>query len=103
MAPKRKATDAASASSPLKKRNAVTAGIGRAAESESNGIGFSYYGRTDDREDVRKNRSPALWSSALFCRACPHPMVDNLLTLQSDPMFEAEYASLALTIMANLM
>lgn len=54
MAPKRKATDAGSSLSPLKKRNAVTAGIGRAAESESNGIGFGYYGRTDDREDVSK-------------------------------------------------
>ena len=49
---KRKATDAGSSTSPLKKRNAVTAGIGRAAESEGNGIGFGYYGRTDDREDV---------------------------------------------------
>ena len=57
MAPKRKATDAGSSSSPLKKRNAVTAGIGRAAEPESNGIGFGYYGRTDDREDVSKTVS----------------------------------------------
>lgn len=60
---KRKATDAGPSASPLKKRNAVTAGIGRAAEPESNGIGFGYYGRTDDREDVRKPIPPPLWSS----------------------------------------
>ena len=54
MSPKRKAADPGLSTSPLKKRNAVTAGIGRAADSESNGIGFGYYGRTDDREDVSK-------------------------------------------------
>ena len=50
MAPKRKVTDAGSSTSPFNKRNAAAAGIGRAAESESNGICFGYYGRTDDRE-----------------------------------------------------
>ena len=60
MALKRKATDAISSTSPLKKRNAVTAGIGRAADSESNGIGFGYYGRIDDREDVSKSIPPSL-------------------------------------------
>lgn len=61
MYPKRKATDAGPSASPLKKRNAVTAGIGRAAESETNGIG--YYGRTDDREDVSKTIPPSLYLS----------------------------------------
>lgn len=61
MSPKRKATDAGSSTSPLKKRNAVTAGIGRAAEPETNGIG--YYGRTDEREDVSKIIPPSLYSS----------------------------------------
>ena len=65
MAPKRKATDAGSSTSPLKKRNAVTAGIGRAVESESNGNAFGYYGRNDDREDVSKPSPPFL------CRSCP--------------------------------
>lgn len=60
MVVKRKATDPISSTSPLKKRNAVTAGIGRAADSESNGIGFGYYGRTDDREDVSKSIPPFL-------------------------------------------
>ena len=60
MAPKRKATDAGSSTSPLKKRNAVTAGIGRAAESENSGISFGYYGRADDREEVSKAFSPFL-------------------------------------------
>lgn len=66
MAPKRKATDAGSSSSPLKKRNAVTAGIGRAVESESTGVGFSYYGRTDDREDVSKTFLHPCSHHALF-------------------------------------
>ena len=65
MAPKRKATDAGLSSSPLKKRNAVTAGIGRAAESESNGIAFGYYTRTDDREDVSRTLLPPV------CSSCP--------------------------------
>lgn len=65
MALKRKVTDAGSSSSPLKKRNAVTAGIGRAAESESNGIAFGYYTRTDDREDVSKTVLPP------SCSSCP--------------------------------
>ena len=69
MAPKRKATDAGSSLSPLKKRNAVTAGIGRAADSESNGIGFGYYGRTDDREDVSKTVPVFLGSSCPFLAA----------------------------------
>lgn len=66
MAFKRKATDAESSTSPLKKRNAVTAGIGRAADSESNGIGFGYYGRTDDREDVSTSIPPSFHLSCLF-------------------------------------
>ena len=65
MAPKRKATDAGSSTSPLKKRNAVTAGIGRAVESESNGMGFGYYGRSDDREDV----------SRTFLHPCTRPVI----------------------------
>ena len=68
MSPKRKATDAGSSTSPLKKRNAVTAGIGRAAESETNGFGFGYYGRTDDREDVRKSIPLYLYSSCHVSR-----------------------------------
>lgn len=50
--------------SPLKKRNAVTAGIGRAVEPENNGIAYNYYGRTDDRED--KQNSDA-------CTSCGGP------------------------------
>ncbi len=57
---KRKATDARSCPRPLKKRNAVTAGIGRAVDSESNGLGFGYFGRTDDREDVSEILPPSL-------------------------------------------
>ena len=76
MAPKRKATDSGSTSSPLKKRNAVTAGIGRAAESESNGIAFSYYGRTDDREDVSRMFSHFLRHHALFCSSNSHHTTD---------------------------
>ena len=76
MALKRKATDAGSSSSPLKKRNAVTAGIGRAAESESNGIGFSYYGRTDDREDVSQMFFHLLPRHALFCSSNLHHTTD---------------------------
>ena len=76
MALKRKATDAGSSSSPLKKRNAVTAGIGRAAESESNGIGFSYYGRTDDREDVSQMFLHLLPPHASCCSSNPHQTPD---------------------------
>lgn len=69
---KRKATDAGLPTSPLKKRNAVTAGIGRAAEPESNGIGFGYYGRTDDREDVRKPFFHPFSSHGLFRSLISH-------------------------------
>ena len=76
MALKRKATDSGSTYSPLKKRNAVTAGIGRAAESESNGIGFSYYGRTDDRDDVSQMSFYLLPHHALFCSSNSHHPTD---------------------------
>ena len=76
MAPKRKATDSGPSSSPLKKRNAVTAGIGRAAESESNGIGFGYYGRTDDREDVSQMSFQLLYRQALLCSSNFHHTTD---------------------------
>ena len=76
MALKRKATDAGSSSSPLKKRNAVTAGIGRAVESESNGIGFSYYGRTDDREDVSQMFFHLLPCHTLFCSSNSYHTTD---------------------------
>ena len=78
MGPKRKATDAGSSLSPLKKRNAVTAGIGRAADSESNGVGFGYYGRTDDREDVSKTVPVFLGSSCPFSSSSVHHTVDTL-------------------------
>ena len=48
MARKRKIA-ADSSRRPMKKRNGVTAGIGRGAEAESNAVS---YGRTDDNQDV---------------------------------------------------
>ena len=60
MAPKRKATNTGASTSPLKKRNAVTAGIGRAVEPENNGVAYNYYGRTDEREDVSKPIHPPI-------------------------------------------
>ena len=49
MAGKRKAQTANAAARPLKKRNAVTAGIGRSADTENNTVGYL---RTDDNQDV---------------------------------------------------
>lgn len=93
MALKRKATDAGLSTSPLKKRNAVTAGIGRAADSESNGIGFGYYGRTDDREDVSKSIPPSLYSSFLVWKP--------QLTCQCAPMSKATPSHLGSGSTAN--
>ena len=73
---KRKATDSGPSSSPLKKRNAVTAGIGRAADSESSGIVFSYYGRTDDKEDVSQMFFHLLPRQTLFCSSIFHHTTD---------------------------
>ena len=86
MAPKRKATDAGSSSSPLKKRNAVTAGIGRAAEPESNSIGFGYYGRTDDREDVSKtvSLSPCSLCSVVQPQSTPILLIPRHISICSD-------------------
>ena len=93
MAPKRKATDTGASTSPLKKRNAVTAGIGRAVEPENNGIAYNYYGRTDDREDVSKpiNSSiplPVMPLFVIFFVSCAH-QITNLFTFQYGSTFEA--------------
>lgn len=69
MAVKRQLDNEESSSRPLKKRNGVTAGIGRTSEVENNGVG---YGRTDDNQEVSHsislcNRSRVDHLPSSFC------------------------------------